>query len=297
MTPTLSSSLERAILETLAYSDVFDYPLTFDELHYYLTFPASKEELNTCLHSLSSIASEDGYYFLPNRSAIVQTRRQRKQTSLPAFHRAMKYGRILGSLPFVRMAALTGSLAVLNLSKDADMDYMLVTTTGRLWLARAIAVTYGRFMRLFGDRICVNLLVSESDLKWNVQDLYSARELCQMIPITGMGVYLYVRKHNDWTNTFLPNAESTPEITPQVVSSISGLQKILETLLRGKFGNILEAWTMNFQLKKIRRTYGSGLEANFSADLCQGNFHDHRTWTNQSLGERLAVLNEGERHS
>lgn len=296
MSPNFSSSLERAILETLAYSDVFDYPLTFDELHRYLTFPSSKEELKACLDSLSSIASEDGYYFLPNRSGLVQTRRQREQTSLPAFSRALKYGRILGTLPFVRMVALTGSLAVLNLSNDADMDYMLVTPSGRLWLARAIAVTFGRFMRLFGDRICVNLLVSESNLKWNVQDLYSARELCQMIPITGMGVYLDVRKHNDWTNTFLPNAESMPEITPQAVSFVSRLQRMLESLLQGNFGSMLEAWTMNFQLKKIRRTYGTGLEANFSVDLCQGNFHDHRNWTNQSLRERLAVLNEREHH-
>lgn len=297
MTPIFSSSLERAILETLTYSDVFDYPLTFDELHRYLTIPASKEELKACLDSLSSIASEDGYYFLPNRSTLVQIRRQRERTSLPAFFRALNYGRILGSLPFIRMAALTGSLAVLNLSNDADMDYMLVTTPGRLWLARAIAVTYGRFMRLFGDRICVNLLVSDANLKWDVQDLYSARELCQMIPITGTDVYLNVRKLNDWTNTFLPNAESTPEITPQVVSSASWLQKLFEFPLQGKFGNILETWTMNFQLKKIRRTYGTSLEANFSANFCQGNFHDHRTWTNQSLRERLAVLNEGEHHS
>lgn len=297
MSSTFSSSLERAILETLAYSDVFDYPLTFDELHRYLTFPASKGELKACLNSLSSIASEGGYYSLPNRSALVQIRRQREQISLPAFHRALKYGHILGSLPFVRMAALTGSLAVLNLSKDADMDYMLVTTTGRLWLARAFAVTFGRLMRLFGDRICVNLLVSESNLEWDVHDLYPARELCQMIPITGMKVYLDLRQQNDWTNAFLPNAVSAPEAEMQAGSPASWLKKLLEFPLQGEFGSMLEAWTMNFQLKKIRHAYGAGAEANFSADLCQGNFHDHRAETDAFFRERLTFLNKGERRS
>lgn len=297
MSPAFSSSLERAILETLAYSDVFDYPLTLDELHRYLTFPASKEELEACLNSLPSVASKDGYYFLPSRFVIVQTRRQREQTSLLAFQRALKYGHILGSLPFVRMVTLTGSLAVLNLSKDADMDYMLITTAGRLWFARAFAVTFGRLMRLFGDRICVNLLVSDANLEWNVHDLYSARELCQMIPITGMNIYLDLRQQNDWTNTFLPNAVSAPEAAPQTGLSASWLKKLLEFSLQGKIGNMLEIWMMNFQLKKIRRTYGAGAEANFSTDLCQANFHGHRAETGAFFRERLAGLNKGERRS
>ena len=40
-----AKSLEQAIVETLSYSDVFDYPLTFDELHKYLVISVSKEEI------------------------------------------------------------------------------------------------------------------------------------------------------------------------------------------------------------------------------------------------------------
>ena len=165
MSSTFSSSLERAILETLAYSDVFDYPLTLDELHRYLTFPATKEEVMNCLKTLPSVSSFSGFYFLSHRRALVDIRLERESTSRSAFRLALSYGRILGKLPFVRMVAMTGSLAVLNLSNDVDMDYMLITQHGRLWLARAFAVIFGRLIRLFGDRICVNLLISESTLE------------------------------------------------------------------------------------------------------------------------------------
>lgn len=288
---TSNLSIQKAILETLAYSDVFDHPLTFDELHRYLTKPAPRADLAACLNDMSLVHTEGGFYFLAHRQVIVNIRRTREQKSQPAFQRAMQYGRILGALPFVRMAALTGSLAMLNLSQHVDMDFMLITRSGRLWLARALAVTFGRVMRLFGDRICVNLLVSESALEWQTRDLYSAREICQMIPISGLETYQHFRSVNTWTASFLPHAGTAPVVTPQEGKS-SAFQAWGEALLDGRLGSLLEAWAMKFQLGKIHRTYGSGREANFSSDLCQGNFDDHRAGTNESFHERLTSLFE-----
>ncbi|MFN8434409.1 MAG: hypothetical protein U0V18_10325 [Anaerolineales bacterium] len=296
MSPNFSSSLERAILETLAYSDVFDYPLNLDELHRYLTFPATKEELRNSLKSTSSVSSNGDFYFLPKRDVIVNIRREREKLSIPAFRRALLYGHILGIFPFVRMVSMTGSLAVLNLSKDADMDYMLVTQPGRLWLVRAFAVTFGRIMRLWGDRICVNLLVTESALEWKPQDLYSAREMCQMIPITGMNIYQCLRAVNPWIETYLPNAKSVPVNTPKTQLGKSLLQKLFEILWVGKMGDVLETWAMDFQVKKIMNTYGTAQEAKFTTDLCQGNFDNHHFGTDQSFRERLACLEESGIH-
>lgn len=290
---TNSQTLQKAILETLAYSDVFDYPLTFDELHRYLTISAPRADLAACLDQMNLVATESGFYFLADRHSTVCTRIDREQTSRMAFQRARRYGAMLGSLPFVRMVTLTGSLAMLNLSRDADMDYMLVTQPGRLWLARAFAVSFGRLMRISGDRICVNLLVSESALEWHPHDLYSAREICQMIPLAGVDVYHHLRAANAWTKSFLPNADSVPTLTP-TQRPASFFQKWFEIPLVGKVGDALESWAMRLQLNKIIRTYGTGNEANFSADLCQGNFHDHRRGTENSFNERLALLSEGE---
>lgn len=288
------ASLERAIIEALAYSDIFDYPLTLDELHRYLTIPAGKDELIKHKTSISSVKFSDGYYFLANRESNISTRRERECNSHPAFYRSLRYGRILGALPFVRMVALTGSLAMLNLSRDADMDFFLVTKTGRLWLARAFAVTFSRILRLFGDRICVNVLISDVNLEWNTQDLYSAREICQMIPVTGMDVYWKLREDNAWTDAFLPNARTAPVHAPKADVANSSMQALLEFLLRGSLGDMIEKWAMNLQLKKIYSTYGAGGEANFTPNLCQGNFHGHRAGTERSFQQKLSALNRGE---
>jgi len=289
MTPL--NKLERAILETLAYSDIFEYPLLIEEVHRYLSIRATLDQTLNGLSRAKQADSRSGYYFLAGHDIYVDIRTQRAAASIPAFKRAVRYGRILGSMPFVRMVGMTGSLAVMNLSKGADIDYMLVTQPGRLWMARAFAVTFGRMMRPFGHRICVNLLVSESALLWPIHDLYSAREMCQMIPITGMDVYRRLCTANTWIESILPNASlESSGLQLKVHEPASALQKLLELPLRGEYSDWLERWCMKSQLHRIARR-GSSDETNFTVDVCQSNFHSHRKWAHEVFQDKLNRLN------
>ncbi|NOT03939.1 MAG: hypothetical protein HOP27_05000 [Anaerolineales bacterium] len=277
------SLLKPAVLKTLVYSDIFDYPLRLDELHRYLTISASVEELTEYLDRADCVESRDGYYFLAGRSELVDIRKQRETVSRKAFIRAMFYGRILGSLPFVRMVALTGSLAMLNLSKNPDMDFMLVTAHGHVWTARAFAILFGKITHLFGDTICPNLIISERALEWPLHDLYSARELCQMIPVTGHDLYLHLFAANTWTKSLLPNAN------PKTCQGHKTLNRG-EFILRGTLGREFETWEMTRKIARFSKQAGFGAETIFTADVCQGNFHHHRKWTDEIYQERLFAL-------
>jgi hypothetical protein len=289
----LTGKLERAILEALAYSDIFDYPLRLDELHRYLPIQVGMEQLSEVLDSTNvQVEKKEGFYFLTGREEIVEIRKQRKKHSQSLLPHALRYGRMLGSLPFVRMVTMTGSLAVMNASNKADFDYLLVTVPGGLWTGRAFAVTLGRIMRPFGHRICVNLLLAENGLTWQQHDLYSAREICQMIPITGMDLYDRFRIGNLWTESFLPNARlSAPNLvkTPAEKGS-NHFQRLLEWILRHTFGSSLEQWTMKFQLQRMARQYGTSAETNFSAEVCQAHIHDHRQSAQKAFQSRVDAL-------
>ncbi|MEP6894670.1 MAG: hypothetical protein ABI986_03590, partial [Chloroflexota bacterium] len=156
-----NGTLERAILETLAYSDVFDYPLRLDELYRYLPIRVEIGKLQQALGLLNEqVGMKDDLCFLTGHEAIIKIRKQREAHSQKLTQRALQYGCVLGSLPFIRMVALTGSLAVMNSSGDADFDYMLVAAPNRVWTARAFALLFNRFTRLFGHTLCPNLIVS-----------------------------------------------------------------------------------------------------------------------------------------
>jgi len=287
--------LSRAILQTVAYSDIFEYPLTAREIHRYLTGErASLEEVIQTLEADGGCPRTGDYFTLPGQERLVSIRREREFRSKELLPRAIRYGRILGSLPFIRMVALTGSLAVMNVSKNADFDYMLVTAPGRVWTARAFALLVNRFTRLQGHTLCPNLIVSENALEWPLHDLYSARELYQMVPTTGLDVYHQLIKANEWAKEFLPNALEYTSLQDMQIKPVreraSAFQKFTEALLRGKLADRFERWEMDRKIERFSKQAGFGEETIFNAEVCQGNFHHHRKWTRGVYESKLAKL-------
>lgn len=286
-----TGDLKRAVLETLAYSDIFEFPLRLEEIHRYLSQPATVEEVFHALGQLSiDIETKGGYYFLRGRQEIIDLRTEREHRSRSLLPMAVNYGRMLGSMPFVRMIALTGSLAVMNVSKNIDFDYMIVTARGRVWTARAFALLLNRITKKLGHTLCPNLIVAETALEWPLHDLYSARELYQMIPISGVHVYHKLMDANSWATEFLPNARRN--IAPG--ERMNPFKPIFELALRGRLGERFEHWEMTRKIARFATQEGFGEETIFTADVCQGNFHHHRKWTRDAFEERMKALTGAE---
>jgi hypothetical protein len=294
-----SDNLSRAVLQTVAYSDIFDYPLTAHEIHRYLIgVEASLEEVARTVEDEEIFTRTGDYFTLPGREEIVNIRMNREVRSRELLSQAMKYGRMLGALPYIRMVALTGSLAVMNVSGNQDFDYMLVTVPGRVWTARAFALAINRLASVRGYTLCPNLIISETALEWNVHDLYSAREVCQMKLIKGKDVYMRLMKVNAWIRDFLPNAfnansmNATNKAQNSLVRGIrvERFQHLLETLLPGSLGDRFENWEMNRKIARFSKQAGFGEETIFNTEICQGNFHHHRQWTHEAFEERLSAL-------
>ena len=209
--------LTNAILQTVAYADVFDYPLTSAEIHRYLTGRrASRDDVEQVLEEERLLSRAGNWYTLPGREQLATIRRRREQIAVRMWAQASGYGRIIASLPFVRMLAVTGSLAMNNVENHPDIDYLIVTTSGRLWMVRAMALAVARMAALQGVRLCPNYLVTVQSLVFEEQTLYTAHELTQMIPLYGMDVYMRIDSLNRWKEHFLPNAEGLPPLMDRI---------------------------------------------------------------------------------
>ncbi|HEV7665029.1 MAG TPA: hypothetical protein VGQ62_15975 [Chloroflexota bacterium] len=288
--------LERAIVQTVAYADVFDYPLTAEEIHRYLIGVQAnrgtvRATLNSSARLNASLTRVGKFYSLVGREAAVETRKVRGLKAAEYWRRAVRYGHVLGNLPFVKMIAVTGALAMDNLA-DADIDFLIVTEPGRLWLCRAMVIGLVRLAALRHVELCPNYFLSAGTLELPERNLFTAHEVAQMVPLTGSATYNRFRELNRWTQGYLPNAGGAPHRLAVVDPRAPWTRRVVETGLRTPLGGAVERWEMTRKLAKLGRQGNGHLEAAFGPDWCKGHFGDHGLQTLARYEDRLRAVEQ-----
>jgi hypothetical protein len=286
--------LQRSMLHAVAYSDIFDYPLTATEIHRYLVGVATSTEVVRDLlvsnYLVPRYLDRSGdFYTLSGRSEIVSIRRSREDAAGRLWPIATYYGRMITRLPFVRMVAVTGELAVNNVNGKSDVDYFIVTEPGRLWLTRAMVIAIVKAAERRGIVVCPNYLITENALEMDERNLYTAREMAQMVPLSGYSVYERLREINDWVLEYLPNAIDPP-VELNGSDSGSQLRRVSEAVLRTPLAERFEQWEMKRKIEKLSRQNGTIDEVAFSADWCKGHFDGHGHRTMQAFAERVRMV-------
>jgi hypothetical protein len=285
-----SENLLRSVFHTLAYADVFDYPLTVHEVYRYLpSANASIEDVTQLLENNDLFSNIEDYYTLRGREEIVETRKRRVEVARRLWPKAARYGRLIASLPFVRMVAVTGSLAMSNAEEGKDIDYMIVTAPNHLWTSRVLALLVGRLAKLEGVNLCPNYLISTNALELEERSVYVAHELAQMIPLSGMEIYDEIHRLNGWMVDYLPNSLIAPEMPDcaTMMKKSHRIQKVLEFLLRLRFAKWFEKWEMDRKIARLTQEQSSSFESYFSADVCKGHIDKHGQKTEHAIEERL----------
>jgi hypothetical protein len=285
--------LERAVLRTVAYGDVFDAPVTVEEIHRYLDgFAATRAEVEAVLADLVPrlLARVDGHVCLADRQHLVAIRQRRERVAARLWPRAVRAGRAVAGLPFVRMVGVTGALAMSNVDDGADIDLLIVTEPGRVWLCRSLVIQLVRLLRLRGTIVCPNWLMSTERLELERRELHSARELTQMVPLAGMATYLRMRRANDWTLQLLPNAVGAPGRVSCAPIRTSIMARVGESLLASRVGDALERWECRRKIREIGRLSRGNPEVVLDRHQCKGHVDGHGRRIAEAYSARLESL-------
>lgn len=291
------AALRSAILRTLLYADIFDCPLTPDELSRYLIGQTESTLAVTVALDADDVLCREversaGFVYLAGRGDIVPARLERASASARLWPRARHYGAMIARLPFVRMVAVTGALSMNNARPDDDIDLFVLAQPGRLWLARLFVIAVVKLAARRGIELCPNFVLSTDHLTLARRNLYSAHEVAQLVPLSGRQWHRAFLEANGWVSRVLPNAIPAAQ-SLTVNGHAPWLQKLAGGVLALPLFDPLEAWEMRRKIKRLKaRLERDGGTVALSAHECRGHFAGHDARILAAYDARLAAYHE-----
>jgi hypothetical protein len=234
------SAQELSILRAVTYAALFDYPLTLSQLRDSLVGVAADETAIMAWWKKSALLQatvehRDGFFFPAGRAELIATRARREALSRALLRRDRHMLALVSRLPFVRMVALSGSLAHLNSEDDADADLFVITRAGCVWLVTVTTLVISKLMG-WRKRLCLNYVISERQMTVTPPDLFTANQIIHLRPISGFSTFRRFLDANPFVAEWYPNFEAKQ---PGVGSREPGVGP-LERLLSLGFAQVAE---------------------------------------------------------
>ncbi|MBT6401129.1 hypothetical protein HN803_06015 [candidate division WWE3 bacterium] len=214
-----TARVETAILETLGYRSIFNYPMSFYQINTFLLSKRKvrpevlKNALNHLVRTRKLGVKVDKYYIYKNKTVPWK---QRYNNSQRLLKRAQNISKILSKIPWIKFIGVTGSVAAFNGTKNDDIDFFIVTKAKRLWLTRGFVFLILKILDLLrtdedpNRKICPNIFVDETNLAWDkkARNVYVAHEVVMLHSVFDRDdTYFRFIKSNDWAFKFFANLQ------------------------------------------------------------------------------------------
>lgn len=254
------NALNRSVISTLLYYDIFQYPLKADEVFHYLdrnsvTIEDVKSELNR-LNLENDIYKFEDFFSIVNDPSRISRRLAGNALAEKLLPVAKQKALLIASFPFVRGVMASGSLSKGYMEETSDLDFFIITAKNRVWIARMLLVLYKRiFLKNSHQFFCVNYFIDEEHLEIEEKNIFTATELSSLLPLYGEHIYhelIHANKH--WLCKFFPNFK--PRNTIDIPSAAMGAMKFFfESFITILGGDLFEKLCMNATLKRWKKKH------------------------------------------
>lgn len=275
-----SASVIKSTIHTVAFYDaVRKVPLTTIELYKNLVHTKGLDKAGqVSFYDFLKILDEQksalrpyitnyrGFYFLKGNNTAYKDRIEIGKTSIKKWRIARKMIRAISFLPYVRMIAVTGSLALHTTNKNSDIDVLIVVKSGHIWTVRMLVTALMQVLkrRRHGtrvrDRICLNHYITDDDLVLHPKHLFSAHICSSFIPIWSKNQTdeNLIKQNSSWAKRYLLHFPETlhtnlkkfkPDPKPLDISRFFIEYTLAKTVARGS-----EKLLRAIQAQKIQRS-------------------------------------------
>ena len=256
-----NEELEVSIMSVLAYFDLFNFPITQEEIYLFMNRRCTVDSMCSALVSLTErkVVYKTGiYYAVKNDNYLSERREKGAAKAAELLQVAQKVSALLVKFPFVRGIGVSGSLSKKYADENSDIDFFIITKTGKLWIARTFLHLFKKLTFLFHkeDYFCMNYFVDEANAEIREQNYFTAVETVTLIPMQGDVAFEMFYAQNTWTRCYLPN--NVLRIT-HARTTRPGLFKIaIEALFNNAVGRWLNKRLMVITAKRWQKKTDQG---------------------------------------
>lgn len=247
---------KQSVIKVLAYFDIFNYPLTKEEIFSFLGEKTHADELARALEQLAAaqrIFKLGSFYSLQNDPSLRDRRMAGNHKAAALLHTAYKIGSFLYQFPYVRGIGISGSLSKNFADQQTDIDFFIITRTNRLWVARTFMHLFKKLTFITGHQhwYCMNYYIDEAALRIEEQNIFTATELITLLPVCGNGTMDKFFETNNWTTLYFPNQAEIKH--SRYLTRSSWFKKMVEWLFNNRLGEALDNYLMRVTTRRWKQ--------------------------------------------
>jgi hypothetical protein len=247
---------EQSIIKALAYFDIFNYPISQQEIISFLDQPAGANDVAMVLQQLvadKKVYRLGNFYSLQYDHALCSRRLSGNLKAERLLTIAYKVGGFLYQFPFVRGIGISGSLSKNFADQETDIDFFIITRANRLWIARTLMHLFKKLTFITGHQhwYCMNYYIDEEAMRIEEQNIFTATELVTLLPVCGNGTIDRFYDENNWAADYFPNQMMHKH--SMLLSRSTWFKKAMEWLLNNRLGNALDNWLMRITTQRWQK--------------------------------------------
>ncbi len=320
----MDAKLIQSIVKTLAYFDLFRYPLTREELFRFL-FASPRISYDVFVRELSSLSSfsqkpweeKSGYFFLLGRESLIAERQMSQWCGKQKIRIARRAARLARYVPFLEAFFVCNQFPV-GVKEESDIDIFIITAPGKIWLVRFFLST---LVTIFGlrqsrvlsllrrqsqtnhkDNICLSFYVSSESLNLRSialghEDIYLQYWCTQLIPLYDpKNLHSLFVKNNEWVSTQLDQGFSVYSLRSELLVQSNFIVRvwriIFEFCLKGKGGQRLDDYLSVWQKRALQKKgfVPDGVGMILDDNLLKFHEHDRRSLYLQNWHRRYSEI-------
>lgn len=283
----MATSVEMAILRTVNWFSLFEYPPTSFEIWKWLRTDETPPSLGSVVDQLSTsvflekhLQQNSGTYQLKNTPVDLSVGRQERYVdALRKRRRVERALRYLRLIPTVRGVAICNTLAWMHTRGESDIDLFVIARDGTIWLTRLLLVLP---MKLFGlrpgervlDPFCLSFFVSDAaldlrDVALPEGDPYLAQWVMSLHPVFDRGQV--------FSDFFARNTWATAELKAVYPKTVHA-KKVGRGFSWSFFERVAEWGQRKWLSSEVRALAGEDTRVVLSSTRLKFHTRDRRAW-------------------